>query len=441
MSGPTDWIRYNGTGLVEDFSSGHRLGEISVIYNESRDVYQMWGSRVYYNETGKPPLYPGYSSVITGVRIGYAESADGINFTFLGDALPSTYDGSNIATDTNYGRSLVKVGPDGTYHMLVGPFGYSPATGLVTQFDYYASPTGALGTWTLIKNAAMSGATFGNAGDIIWDAGIVKIFFEQYSGGTWNVGYASGSDLEHIALYSGNPILNNGRGLSDPSIVRAGNKWVMVTHETVPGGYNTPSQGYYYTNDDILGPSGWVSKGVLLQLVNFSNAPGSPAQAADFCILEAKGKTHLWWTEQSDQSGITTTMFFAYGYQNATLAQIFDPADTSTSTTTTIIGTTSTTTTNAPSGTTSTTTTNAPSGTTSTTTTNAPSGTTSTTTTNAPSGTTPTPDVSANRRLTAVAWGEIRYRVGRKTVNFEIDRTGNNGSVRVMTSQGVKVIK
>lgn len=327
FSGPNMWKRYNGTGLVQDFTNGHRLAEISVLWNPTTSKWQMWGSRMYY-EIGRPLLFPYYSTGLTGVRIGYAESTDGVNFKFIGDVTKDTYDGEHASSETNYGRSVVRKGPDGMYHMLAGPYGHPPADGAVTQFDYFRSPTGLPGSWKLIQagvlvaNQPYERNGLGNAGDIVWDNGIVHVYYDVCAAGNiWKIAYASGPDLQHLTKYSGNPIISRAPNIvGDASVVKAGNRYVMAVHEGLNGGL--PTQSSYYINNN-LGPTGWTREGWLLTLTNFSNEPKSMAQIADVWLMEKAGVTYLYWTEQSDQSELPATLFFGQATIDKSLAQLF----------------------------------------------------------------------------------------------------------------------
>lgn len=327
FSGPNMWKRYNGTGLVQDFTNGHRLAEVSVLWNHATSKWQMWGSRAYY-EPGRPLLFPSYSAAITGVRIGYAESTDGVHFTFLGDVTPDTYDGEHASSESNYGRSVVRRGPDGMYHMLAAPYGHPPTDGSVTQFDYFTSPTGLPGSWKLIQagvlvaNQPYERDGLGNAGDIVWRDGVVHLFYDVCDvRNIWKIAYASGPDLQHLTKYSGNPIISRAPdSVGDASVVKAGNRYVMAVHEGLNG--TLPTQSSYYTNSN-LGPTGWTRRGWLLTLTNFSSGPKSKAQIADVWLMGKGGVTHLYWTEQSDQSETPTTLFFGAATIDKSLAQLF----------------------------------------------------------------------------------------------------------------------
>ena len=266
---------------------------------------------------------------INGGVIRYRSSTDGDTWT------DSVVIIDRPATGTGCAQPAVAY-DSGYYHMLVS---------IPEQrgWDYYRSSTPGSG-WTLIKTNVLGfGSPDGNGqytetppnppgtawdgygtGNIsFWREGSVwqGVYEAGRQAGEWAIGRFSGSDLENLTKYAGNPVVSAGSGktLGGPEVHRVGSTYVMFAHQTIAGATDTiPTQIVAYTSPDL---DTWTSAGDLFAVSH--TGYGSKSQDADPSVVEVDGVTHIFWEYLYQQCDCPDICHATY---DGTIAQMLSPA-------------------------------------------------------------------------------------------------------------------
>lgn len=224
------WTRTGTVMSATEVWEQNNIYEPTVMYDDNPqilagpNVFKMWYSGGWAGPGGT----------------GYAESADGINWTKYG---------SNPVIAGENRNTVIKVGS--TYHMYL--------SGHYTGLAHYTSTDGL--AWTLIGEAV----PVGGAGT--WDSGVLcncHVYIESgtwymlyeaipTSGATWRIGLATSSDGTTWTKYAGNPVIGDGvraRG-GAASVQKIGSVYYMWCHGAPEYGTGLPSDGFRYSSTDF----------------------------------------------------------------------------------------------------------------------------------------------------------------------------------------------
>ena len=212
--------------------------------------------------------YMGWDTSDTWWRIGYATSADGINWTKYSDN-PVLDVGPSGSWDAGsvYKPSVIKDG--GVYKMWY--HGYSD----MSRIGYATSTDGI--NWTKHPNNPVldlgsSGAwDYHGVGEptVIKDGTLYKMWYAGYDGWWWRIGYATSSDGINWTKHPSNPVLKEGAQgsweeghVGTPSVIKDGSTYHMLygskdSSDISRIGYATSSDGIQWTkssNNPQLNP-------------------------------------------------------------------------------------------------------------------------------------------------------------------------------------------
>jgi hypothetical protein len=302
-SATTNGIFARETGLeqnviVED------VGGVSTLRN--------WYSKLSYNDPDRAiggALYGTQSYPFASHDVYYMDVpvADFLTAASAGSAIPWANQGLCV---TQHGRSCVrKIG--GTYHMLTWYAAYITG-GTGNRIDYYTSPTGAPGSWSLVQTGVIVNpvitAEVGN-NTFEHDGSEYKVLAEM--GPSWNANLYTGAALTSLAPYAGNPVIPSydGHGTSCGELQSStiGGERIIFGHDSNTAGAVTPTEITLYAAPDVTGP--WIKEDWVLHLTGYWNADptkayGANSQLADPSIVELDGKTFIFyediWNEQYD---------------------------------------------------------------------------------------------------------------------------------------------
>lgn len=221
-----------------------------------------------------------------GAVIRYAESRDGISWKE-----------SHVVTDAGPYEGQVHVAKDrrGVYHMM---YNDGPVKDGINDYRYLTSTSGLPGTWQVrAENGFIIEAPPGNinfwqdAGSSLW-----RCLFEYHNGRVWEIGYAFGSDLDKLRKYPGNPVISGGGMVGGPDVHRLDGTYYMFGHAGEKSA-DLPTSLVRYKSKDLKKWSriGWELRRIVER--------GAEAQIADPSIVEANGRTYLFYESQYDQVG------------------------------------------------------------------------------------------------------------------------------------------
>lgn len=299
------WAPY-GTIMVPDLVADQdNLEEPTVIYegnpqiltNASGNVFKMW-----------------YTSGATSSNIQYAESMDGLSWIR-----------SSAICVANHARShVLKVGI--TYYMYAVSLSSS-----YKSLDRYTSTNGL--TWTL----ANSGVITSGAGGA-WNGNSLANLSVNYDGSTWHMllsgnsggtsafttGYYSSSDGITWAQYGSNPVIGSESLLMAPgsTMKKIGSTWYIWTFGG--GGSPTllPTDIYRYSSANL---TTWTQNPTGATYVRTQADEGvgmANGQVANPCLVEANGKTYMFYSAVGDGSGVAPGIHLKVAIANYTLANL-----------------------------------------------------------------------------------------------------------------------
>jgi len=315
-----DGLRY----YPELYDARINCGEPNIKWDATAGKFKQWGDGILYNANGGGPYGAPYN-VWVDEWISLFSSVDGFTWTLEGEVVHPT-DGAQ--------RPGIYREDNGTVHMLVTPF-YDP-TRPGGGFDYWRSPSGNPGTFTLIQKNVISPGSTGS-----WDtnaAGNVHIYYENSTwyvlyeasspNNNWTTGIASGPSLTQLTKYSGNPILStaSGQSFGGPEMYKINEKYCLFSHGWKPGNTAGSTLGLW-TADNILGPYSWHSW-LFHKPFPYGYGTGDLSQVGDVTVTEKDGKTYFYFTQnisQSVQPGETALSHMSLVTYDAPLSRLLDP--------------------------------------------------------------------------------------------------------------------
>ncbi|MGY3211164.1 hypothetical protein [Mucilaginibacter sp. HD30] len=217
-------------------------------------------------------------------NICYAESLDGIKWIRR----------SGFVVVDHYRSTVLKVGS--TYYMYAAYKG-------AARIDRLTSTDGV--TWTLtntgvvVKNTGSWNSGTVQNSCVIYDSGTWKMILEGYNAGTGvaSLGYYTSTDGIIWTEYGSNPVLSlSARSWGGPNIHKVGSTFYMWCHGTSVPNSQTPTDLYRFSSTDLIN---WTINAagapILKRLMSDEGVNNSPGQVGDADVVEANGKTYLFY--------------------------------------------------------------------------------------------------------------------------------------------------
>jgi len=306
LSAQTEWTKYAGNPVIQKgtYPEWDMLCAADPCIIRDRDTLKMW-----YTGSGTIP-----SDTTVKVRIGYAYSLDGINWTKYSEnpvlvPTPGEWDSLGLETVTvlkdttapDYERYRMWYAGSGDPVNGLYQIGYAYSPDGIHWTKYPNNPVLSRGPDSSWENAGPEGPTVIKDGDTLkmWYAGLDTIPDGQPTDYHLNIGYAWSLDGINWIKYHDNPVLLVGDWnswefayIQDPFVIKIDNKyhmWYAGTHDYEVGGFQV---GYAYSLDGI----NWVksNSNPVLQ----KGATGSwDANTASFpSVILCDSLLYMWYT-------------------------------------------------------------------------------------------------------------------------------------------------